>query len=178
MNLISTLNFLLEEFNRHKVNYAIIGGLALPSAGVTRATIDIDMLVLIDDKEKVKTVLKKKGYELRYETIDILNFFGTETNQGRIDFIVAHRKHARAILQRAKEFTILGHDKVKVVTIEDQIGMKVQSSSNDKERYFKDMSDIELIIRNNKDKINIDLIREYFKLFNREQDLEKILSGI
>lgn len=176
MDLAVVLNFLLEEFDSHKVNYALIGGLALLSAGVTRATTDIDLLVLIDDKDKVKTI--EKGYELRYETIDVLNFFGTEVDKGRIDFIVAHRKHAKAMLQRAKKFNILGHPEVKVATIEDQIGMKVQSSSNDKERYFKDMSDIQLLIRNNKDKINIDLVKEYFKLFNREEDLEKVLSGI
>jgi len=40
------------------------------------------------------------------------------------------------------------------------------------------MSDIELLIRNNHGKINIELIREYFKLFNREKDLEKILGEI
>ena len=178
MDLISVLNFLIEEFEKQKVNYALIGGLALQSAGVTRATNDIDMLILIDDKDKVKNILNKIDFELRHESADVLNFFGTNIEQGRIDFIIAHRKYARGMLQRAKEFNILGHDKVKVAAIEDQIGMKVQSSSNDKERYFKDMSDILLLIRNNQDKINIGSIREYFKLFKREEDLEKVLSEI
>lgn len=40
------------------------------------------------------------------------------------------------------------------------------------------MSDIEQLIRNNIDRINIELVREYFKLFKKEDELEKILSTV
>jgi len=45
MDIVATLNFLLEEFNKQKISYAIIGGLALHTAGVPRATSDIDFLI-------------------------------------------------------------------------------------------------------------------------------------
>lgn len=178
MDIVSILNFLLEEFNKQKINYAIIGGLALHMAGVTRSTTDIDVLVLIDDKEKVKNMLKNRGFDLRYETADVMNFFGKESNLGRVDFIIAHRKYAIAMLARAKEVSLFGLFKARVICVEDQIGLKVQSLSSDKERYFRDMSDIEQLIRNNIDRINIELVREYFKLFKKEDKLEKILNMV
>ena len=178
MDIVSTLSFLLEEFNKQKINYAIIGGLALQSAGVARATGDIDMLILIDDKEKVKEILKNIDYELKHESIDVLNFFSTGQYPGRVDFIIAHRKYARSMLERTKEVLLLGLFKAKVIAVEDQIGLKVQSISNDKERYFQDMSDIKLLIKNNLDKINLELIKEYFKIFKKEEELEKILNII
>ena len=178
MDIVSTLSFLLKEFNKQKINYAIIGGLALQSAGVARATSDIDMLVLIDDKEKVKETLKNIGYELKHESTDVLNFFSTGQYPGRVDFLIAHRKYGRSMLERAREVFLLGLFKAKVIVVEDKIGLKVQSISNDKERYFQDMSDIELLIRYNKDKVNFEIIKEYFKLFKKEEELEKILNTI
>lgn len=177
MDIVSTLSFLLEEFDKQKLNYAIIGGLALHTAGVARATSDIDFLVLIADKEMIKEILKKIDYELKFESINVLNFFGKD-GQGRVDFLIAHRKYARSMLERAKELPLFGMFKAKVVTVEDQIGLKVQSISNDKERYFQDMSDIQLLIKNNLDKMNLELVKEYFKLFKKEEELEKILKVV
>ena len=171
---------ILESFQKEKINFAIIGGFALQAHGMmNRVTQDIDLLVLIDDTEKVKRVMISQGFELRHESKDVMNFFGKEPVLGRVDFIIAHRQYARDTLKKAVEKEILsGKFKIKVITIEDQIGFKVQSSTNDKERYERDRIDIEWLLKSNYPRLNMDLVREYFKIFNRENELEEMINKI
>jgi len=93
--------------------------------------------------------------------------------------LLAHRKYAVTMLKRAEEKEILeGKFKVNVLTVEDQIGLKVQSSSNDPERLHQDMADIELLIKNNYHDLDLNLLREYFSLFERKEEFEKIIVRI
>jgi predicted nucleotidyltransferase len=179
MDFVAVFRLLIENFQKAKINFALIGGFALHTAGITRATEDIDFLVKKEDMPKVKKIMLSFGYELLHESEDVSNFVGKMLELGRVDFLHAHRKYAKAMLERAYEKKILnGEFKVKVIKIEDLIGLKVQSSSNDPRRYHQDMADIESLIRFNYKNLNIELIREYFALFEREKELMKILENI
>lgn len=56
MNFALILKFLIENFTREKIDFALIGGFALQAAGVTRITQDIDLLVLSEDSSKNWTI--------------------------------------------------------------------------------------------------------------------------
>ncbi len=179
MNFEAVFKLLLESFEKAKVNFALIGGFALHTAGVTRTTEDIDFLVLKEDMSKVKKIMLSYGYELLYESEDVSNFLGRMGELGKIDFLHAHRKYAKLMLGRAEEKEILkGKFKIKVIKPEDLIGLKVQSSSNDPKRYHQDMADIEAVIRANYKNLDLNLLKEYFALFNREKELEEILEKL
>jgi predicted nucleotidyltransferase len=171
--------FILETFKSEKIDFALIGGLALQAAGLPRTTRDIDLLILSKDSPKIKDIMTKTGYGLLHESEDVLNFSSDKIELGRVDFLLAHRKYAISMLQRAEEKPVLeGKFKVKVLKVEDIIGLKVQSSSNDPERFHQDMADIELLIKKYYIEIDKDLLREYFGLFGREKEFDKIISGI
>lgn len=179
MDFILVFKFLLETFQRDKIDFVLIGGLALQSAGITRTTGDIDLLVLSESKEKIKDIMIKHDYELIHENEDVLNFHSKHIELGRVDFLLAHRKYAISMLKRAEEKTVFGGKfKVKVIKTEDQIGFKVQSSSNDPGRLHQDIADIELLIKNNYSKLDFNLLREYFGIFGREEELNKIIREI
>lgn len=179
MNFSLVLKFLIENLTREKIDFALMGGFALQAAGITRTTRDIDLLVLSDGSEKVKEIMLKHRYELLYETADVLNFTSKNFELGRVDFLLAHRKYAVAMLKRAKEESVLGGKfKIKVLRIEDQIGLKVQASTNDPRRLLQDTADIKMLLELHYSGLDIKLIREYFSLFNREKELDAILKGI
>ena len=179
MNFALVSKFLIEVFTREKIDFALIGGFALQAVGIARTTFDIDMLVLSKNSAKIKEIMLRYGYDLIYESKDVLNFVGKKMELGRVDFLLAHRKYALAMLERAEEKEIFeGKFKIKVIKIEDLIGLKVQSSSNDPDRLHKDMADIGLLIRTNYAKLDFNLLREYFNLFNRETELEDIIKKI
>jgi len=179
MDFVSVFKFIIETFNREKIDFAIIGGFALQFAGITRTTRDIDLLILSEDSKKVKDIMVKHGYKLLHESKDVLNFCSDKFELGRVDFLLAHRKYALAMLKRAQEKEILeGKFKLKVLRVEDQIGLKVQSSANDPQRLHQDMADIELLIEYNYPNLDLTLLREYFALFEKKEELEKIIERV
>ena len=179
MNFLVTFELVLKELQKQDIDFAVIGGLALQQFCVTRTTNDIDFLVLISDKDNLKKIMAGLNYELRHESTDVLNFFSKNSSFDRVDFLIAHRKYALAMLNRAILKEVLGGKfKIKFLKAEDQIGLKVQSSTNDPERYYQDMADIKALIKANYDKLDKILVKEYFSLFNRGLELEKMFKEL
>lgn len=179
MNFALIFKFLIENLSHEKIDFALMGGFALQAAGVTRTTQDIDMLVLSEDSPKVKEIMLKHHYELLYESEEMLNFTSKNFELGRVDFLLARRKYTLAMLKRAKEEHVLGGKfKIKVLSAEDQIGLKVQASSNNPKRLLQDMADVKMLMENNYPKLDLKLIREYFSLFGREKELNDMIKEI
>ena len=179
MDFALIFKFLIENLTREKIDFALVGGFALQAVGITRTTRDIDLLVLSQDSPKIKEIMLKHRYELLHESEDVLNFSSKDVELGRVDFLLAHRKYALAMLKRAKEESVFGGTfKIKVLRVEDQVGLKIQASSNDPKRLHQDMADIRMLIETHYPKLDIQLIREYFSLFNREKELDGLLREI
>lgn len=169
---------LLQKFDRQDIRFALIGGFALHVAGFTRATQDIDFIVDGDDINKVKEIMSKIGYELTHESSDFSNYWHPMGPLGCVDFLHAHRKYAREMLKRARKHEILGNVEVPVLLPEDVIGLKVQAVVNDPKRRPLDMADIEYLLREEGENLNLEVIREYFNLFDMGDKLEEILKRI
>ena len=179
MDFEKVFKLLVEKFEKAGVDFALIGGFALHAAGYMRATNDIDFLADKDDMPKVKSIMSSLGYEILHESEDVSNFLSPLAPLGRVDFLHAHRKYAKAMLQRAVEKNILGHTvKAKVIIPEDLIGLKVQSSSNDPDRYHRDMADIEEVIKTKRVEMDMRLVKEYFDLLKRGPELQQILDRL
>jgi len=65
------MSSLLEEFvnfteslNRENIDYAICGGWAMAIHGLPRATVDIDLLILSEDLERVWKTAQNLGYDV------------------------------------------------------------------------------------------------------------------
>ncbi len=179
MDFEKVLTFLLENFKKYGIRYALMGGFALHAAGYSRATQDIDILILKEDMPKVKKLLLAIGYTVLHESEDIVNFKSALKDLGQVDFLLAHRSYTKNMLKRARECDILqGQFKVRVITPEDIIGLKVQASANDPGRGARDKADIEELLRRHADKLDLKLLREYFSLFNRQDELDELLGKI
>lgn len=58
---------ILKEFQKQKVKFILVGGMALNLLGVERATHDMDILVEMSDNNlaKVVSILTRKGYRVK-----------------------------------------------------------------------------------------------------------------
>ena len=83
---------ILREFQRQKVRYIIVGGIAVNLLGLFRNTADLDILVEMTDVNlaKVVTILKKKGYRVK-QPVDPMGIADKKT---RNDWI--KNKHMKA----------------------------------------------------------------------------------
>lgn len=174
MNQASRLGRQLSEIqralNEAGVQSALIGGLALSSHKVIRATQDIDLLVDVNAADIVDQEVIRLGYKCLYRTAEVGNY---QRQDERLDFLYASRPIARRLLTQAVAVnTSLGV--IRVISGEGLIGFKLQGFANDPRR-TQDMEDIKALIHANRDTLNKEELREYFKLFNREALLDELL---
>jgi predicted nucleotidyltransferase len=153
--------------------YALIGGLALASHRVIRATQDVDLLTEIEKAEEIEAELIKIGYHRLHRSDDAGNY---SRGDERVDLLYAHRPIARRLLAGAAEVqTSLGD--LRVISIEGLIGFKLQGLVNDPRR-TQDLEDIRALLKANRAGVDLTEVREYFRLFNRDSLLDELLQEI
>lgn len=147
------------------IAHALIGGFAMASYGYHRTTIDVDFLAEGSQKEKIKNVLSKTGFQLVFESDEVLQFSGP----GLLDILLANRPLSLEMLKQARQNTQLG---VYVVSAEDIIGLKIQAYKNDPTREFQDKADIQKLL--SLPQIDLIQVKKYADLFNEWPTIEKI----
>ena len=172
MDFRAVLKLVGEDFRKEEIRYALMGGFALGAAGVHRATIDLDFLVLRDDQQKVDAIMRAHGYKCVYKSGDVAQYVSKDKLFGEVDFILAHRNISCKMIERAQEKEMFSL-KVRVLRPEDIIGLKIQALANDKTRAAKEYLDIESLLNFYKKKLDWAALKDYFKLFDLERKYEK-----
>ena len=170
MDIRKTLLLAHDLFDSEKIDHALIGGLAMVNLGLTRATIDVDLLIEDENKELAKSLLIKNGFTISHETPDFLQFSGI----GLLDILLAKRPISREMLKRA---SLISEINVKCLLPEDIIGLKIQAFSNDITREFQDKADIQFLIENYSN-LDWNKIKTYADLFSKWSEIEEIKNKI
>lgn len=181
MNLKEVLKILIYRFQKNSIDFVLTGGLALSTMGIFRFTKDIDFLVDEEAKGKIDGIMNDLGYEKQdFSNEEIFSFLSPLKVLGQVDYLFARRKYTKAMMRRAKKRPIFdGEFDVKTLLAEDLIGLKIQAISNDpKNRFAVDSLDIRKILQTKINVIDIELVREYFRIFNKEALLDEWLSEI
>jgi Nucleotidyl transferase AbiEii toxin, Type IV TA system len=181
MKFKEVLSSLITRFNKANVDFVLCGGLALATMNIFRFTKDIDFLIFDESKERVHKIMLDLDYQLQDFSNDEIKFYFSPLKAfGQVDFILAKRKYTRAMMRRASIKPIFkGKFNVKVLQIEDLIGLKIQAIFNDPEnRYLVDAPDIKQLLALHSEKIDMTLVREYFRVFDREELLDEWLDDI
>ena len=149
---------------------ALIGGLALAAHQVVRATRDVDFLVDADDAERLHALLLGLGYQCIHRSEDAANYLRGDEG---LDVLYAHRPEARRLLATAQEReTSMG--RLRVISAEGLVGFKLQGFVNDASR-MRDLDDIRALLRANRGTLDMQEVRRYFALFDREPLLDELL---
>ncbi len=67
--------------------------------------------------------------------------------------------------------------RVPVVDAEGIIGLKLQALVNAPSRRAREEADIEALFAARGRSLNAEILRDYFRLFDREPDLDRLLAG-
>lgn len=177
MDFKLVLEKLLTAFTEQGIRYALMGGFAMGLWGGSRSTVDIDFLVHRDDMTKVNTIMTELGYALHHHTENVSQYTSHLNVLGSVDFIHAFREASLEMLKRARVKDIFsGALQVKTLLPEDIIGLKLQSVFNNPSREKTDMADIEMLASIHKGKLDQELLKKYFELFQREDLYKKIFK--
>jgi predicted nucleotidyltransferase len=171
VDFYTVLGFLIEDFGKQNVSYALMGGFAMGAYGIVRATTDLDFLIAADDLEAAKKVMQDRGYRCIYESENVAQFASDLKPFGAVDFLLAFRPVSKEMLERKKDVPVFeGELLLSVLAPEDIIGLKIQSLVNNPERKERDEGDIKAIMAHFGDELDWNLLREHFLLFDLEDE--------
>ncbi|MBW1782104.1 MAG: hypothetical protein JRL30_15345 [Deltaproteobacteria bacterium] len=121
------------------------------------------------------------GYEKQaFSTDEIVSYWSPLKVFGQVDFLLARRKYTKAMMRNADVKSVFnGKLEINTIRPEDLIGLKVQAISNDpKNRYLIDKPDIQRLLKLHWEKMDMELVREYFRVFDKESLLDDWLREI
>jgi hypothetical protein len=171
--LVQQLLALLDALRAQGVRHAAIGGVAVVAHGVVRATQDLDFLVDADDLPQVEQVMSSLGFRCLHKGPDAVNYVSADL---RVDFLLARRAPTRELLASSRSLRAFDHD-LPVVGVEGIIGLKLQALVNDPRRQ-QDLVDMRALMKVHRKDLDLERLRSYFRLFEREAMLEELLQEV
>ena len=175
MDFPTVLKKLLAAFQENNINYALIGGFALSLWGVPRATIDLDFLATAKDMAQVHAIMTELSYVRRYHSLNVSQYRSDLRIWGEVDFLHAFRQASLGMLRRTVIKDLFnGTTAIRVVSVEDLIGLKIQAMVNDPTRRSEDLADIEAILQIHRAQLDWTLLEEYFHLFDQNEELHSL----
>jgi predicted nucleotidyltransferase len=174
-NLIDILIKVIGLLKENNYDYALTGGLAYSALVEPRATMDIDIIILLKESEIGKLINKfeKKFISvipheklMKFDFIKIWRILcKVNDHESIIDFILADQDFLENILKRSLTLNFMGID-LKVVSLEDLVLLK---SISDRDQ---DKADLKKILYNSDNQID----REYLNLWASKLNIKLSLK--
>jgi Uncharacterised nucleotidyltransferase len=175
MDFKTVIVTLLKHFDERRIRYGLMGGFALGLWGTARATVDLDFLVDRGDMDKVDQVMRELGYERGFKSENVSQYVSRLKLFGEVDFLHAFRQVSIEMLDRAEEKEIFnGEIKIKVLSPEDIIGLKLQAIKNDPSRKEGDMADIKALTSVLGDRLDWAMIGKYAEILDAKDLLKEL----
>ncbi len=166
MSLRHTLNLAHKALSHAEIDHALIGGLALATLGINRATGDVDLLIDGQQKDLAKKVLQDSGFILKHDSSEVLHFEGP----GFLDVLLANRPLSLKMLESSK---IIPSIHMKCLAAEDIIGLKIQAYINNPKREYQDKADIRSLMEKDPN-LDWEKIKVYADIFDQWTEIQKI----
>ena len=148
---------IFKELNQLKVDYLVVGGLAVNFHGIPRMTYDIDIMILLEPKNILKLVSKlrnwgyrskapvdprdladeaKRNWWIQDKGMKAFNFYSETLPIGEIDLVIDSPIPYDKLKARAIMFE-LQDEKIPTISIHDLIELKFQAGQK------QDLADVE-----------------------------------
>ncbi len=145
---MNVFELLFRAFNKARVKYLVVGGVAVNLHGYLRFTGDLDILLLLEEKnlQKFENIMKEVGYSerlpvsimelkdqqhvkswLREKNLKAFSFNPPKNNPLQIDIIIEESLNFKKIVQN-KVIKKIDNVSIPVVSINDLIKMKKKAS--------------------------------------------------
>jgi hypothetical protein len=127
--------------------FALAGALGLHAHGITRATTDLDLVTVREAQEELVRSLERAGYETLYRSEGYSNHAHSDPLLGRVDIIYVNGETSRRLFAGCRKHLDVAGRRLPVPKPEHLIAMKVQAVKNDPRRAFRDLADVQALMR-------------------------------
>ena len=136
MNVFYEFHKIVQQLERDKVPYALIGGVAMAFHSYARFTKDVDILTAEAELESIKKILISQGYHANDQSMSfksgltLLRFWKFEEGDEMIiDVLMGSKPRHQEIIHNALETYSPGTGIVRVASKKDLIWLKSQRNS-------------------------------------------------
>lgn len=174
MKILDILGRLAKEKD---FRFLLVGGFAVNSYGDRRQTVDIDILIKQEDRDKLKSGLRKYGYEIFNDTDAFLQFKTAELVDWPIDCIVVDEQTFNTMIKEAKETNISKNYSIFVPSAKHLVAMKLHSMKQaGTTRGLKDLLDIVSLVKLTNIDFKGDEFKELCLRYVDQNDYEQIIE--
>ena len=130
-----------ETLSAAGIECLLIGGFAVNFHGYSRSTLDIDLMIVADQRDAVRDIMRNEGFT-NISMHENVMFVQRPGSQWRVDVLHVDTATMAQLLSRA-ESGMVGGRKVKFPAVKDLLAMKFFSlGQNPARRMGKDLPDI------------------------------------
>lgn len=142
--VLGTLQRFFEEIG---ARYAVVGGFGLHAYGLPRATFDLDLVTEAAARERLVEHLEALGYRTLHVSSGYSNHLHRDSSLGRLDLVYVDPETGNKLFAGCRRAKIVGETEAPVPRPEHLAAMKVQAMKNDPDRTFREMADLQFLLR-------------------------------
>jgi hypothetical protein len=135
-----------EFFDRERIRYAVIGGLAVQAWGRSRLTKDVDFAVDVDARDQVIAFAESLGYETLHVSVAYSNHVSAEPRLGRVDFMYVSGPTAERVFAATVRKPIVTGVEAPVASAEHLAMMKAIAMKNFPHRALFEGEDVRVLL--------------------------------
>jgi len=147
-------------FERTGSRYAIAGAFALHAYGLSRATLDLDLVTEAPAQPAAVAFLEALGYETLHRSAGYSNHVHALPALGRVDLMYVDPETSRILFGGCRMLALPSGREVPVPRPEHLAAMKVQAIKNNPRRMHRDLADIQDLLE--LPGIDVGEVRAYF----------------
>ena len=175
MDFGRTLEIIRSESEDAGLRWLVIGGVALAAHGVTRATLDLDLLVDGDRQESWIALVEGLGYDTRHRSAGYSTHDHPESRRGRLDIVYVRGESRKRLFNAAESKRGPGGIEIAVPKPEHLIALKAMAIRNDPDRALQDLADIRALVRRHG--IEQGEVRRIFERYQIDERYETYLGS-
>jgi predicted nucleotidyltransferase len=175
MGLFQTIN--LEARNR-KLEFLVIGGLAVNFHGYSRDSADLDLLIRREVREQWLAMFAELGYSVDKEKDAFIQLSPPKEGAWPVDLMMVREPTFRPMLENGKEVEMFGA-RMLIPCLEHLLALKLHALKHSHlGRFLKDFLDVENLVRVNKVNLRSNKIRQLFAKYGTMELYEKVSQAL
>ncbi len=176
MKYPTVFHLLVQEFEKAKIPVILIGGFAVNYYKVSRATGDVDILMMDEHFEKASSLLSLAGYKEVVRGHAFARFKSGQPLLMDLDVLFVDKETFSGMVNEAREVEIEGN-KIKVASLNHLIALKLHSLKNNfSHREDPDLRDIVRLIQENQMAMTKEEFRELCLKYGTQELYERVIG--
>jgi hypothetical protein len=172
----TVLRTVTEFLESREYRFAVIGGVALAAYGLTRTTLDLDLLLERRSQGDVIAFLESIGFATLHRSTGYSNHLHPDPQWGRLDCVYVDGTTSEQIFAACRGARVPGGLDLPLPKPEHLAALKVVAMKNDPGRSFQDMADIRFLLQLPRvDRLEVRAYFDRHGLRERFDDIERTL---